>query len=381
LGNFGEKLFGREKINPYIVGEMILPLIQKLSEERVIIIDGVKSYETALFLSYVTRRPIFLFLFEIDEELRREFVELRSDRDDLFLEEREKMFNKGLEGLKDCLYSRLKMDDWRTLEPLSEVLEGLGFRTTRILELPNPFGSKQPFLELYRRNVEKIIAKGRKINRDFNEYIFHKNYPERLKKHGINLNPRRIEIVNLVASAFRMIDDLLDEHTKREGKDTFWQKEGIVKTIYYAILMTVKAYNIAEEEGLSKEFREMFRRVIEAVSYELKVEDGIEECKDYQDWLRAADREIAFREFLAYLSDRPERVSEFREWGIKAQIKDDLLGAEKYGRENTERRLKRPLFKEEWLDEVPTEWSKEIKKELLIETKKRTEPSIFFPHS
>jgi len=365
VGDYGEKLFEEEKKNPYIVGEMLLRAIQEHSDEKVIIIDGVKSYETALFLSYATHRPIFLFYTELNEELRREFGELRLDKDDYFAKERDEMFGEGLGKLKDYAYGNLDMEDWRTFKPLSEVLEGLGFKTTRILEVPNPFGSKQPFLELYRRNVEKLIAKKIKVNRDFSEYIFHKNYPERLKKHGITLNPERTEIVNLVASAFRMIDDFLDEHTTREGRPTFWQQEGIVKSIYYAILMTVKAHNIAEKEGLSKEFQEMFRRVIDGVFYELKVEDGIEECREYKDWLRAADREVAFREFLAYLGGTPERVNEFRKWGIEAQIKDDLLGAGKGGRENTDSRLNRPIFKIEWLDEIDdAELVSEIRKKL-----------------
>lgn len=367
VGDFGEKLFKEEQKNPYIVGEMLLRLIQERPDEEVIIIDGVKSYETALFLSYATHRPIFLFFTELNEELRREFGELRSDKDDYFAKERDEMFKKGLRELKGYAYSELDMGDWQTLEPLSEVLEGLGFKTTRILDVPNPFGSKQPFLELYRRNVEKLIAKKTEVDNDFSELTFHRNYPERLKKHGIDLNGARVELVNLVASGFRMIDDFLDEHTTREGRPTFWRQEGIVKAIYYAILMTVKAHNIAEKEGLSKEFQEMFRRVIDGVFYELRVEDGIEECRGYKDWLRAAEREVAFREFLAHLGGTPERVNEFREWGIKAQIKDDLLGAEKHGRENTEVRLKRPIFRKKWLDEIDAEWASEIRNELSVE--------------
>ncbi len=223
---------------------------------------------------------------------------------------------------------------------------------------------QKPLLELYKRNVEKLIEKKIEISNDFKKYIFHKNYPERLKKQGIILDEKRSEIVNLLASGFRMIDDFLDEHSIRENQIAFWRKNGIIKTIYYATLMTVRAYNLAEKEGLSKEFREMFRRVIDGVFYELKIEDGLEECKDYKDWLKAAEREIAFREFLAYLAKVPERVNEFREWAIKAQIKDDLLGAEKGGREDTEIRLKRPIFKREWLKEVEPKLAIKIEQEI-----------------
>jgi hypothetical protein len=350
LGDFGEKLFEKERKNPYLVGEMIFPLIQG-RQEKVIIVDGVKSYETVLFLSYASHRPLFLFFVEMDEGLRRETISLRLDEDDRFAERRDRMFEEGLEKLREQAYAVLNMDDWRTLEPLCTVLRQLGFRTTSILDLPNPFGSKRPLLELYRRNVEKLIERGRVIEGDFSRYVFHRNYPERLRKHGIVLDEEGTELVNLTASAFRMVDDLLDEHTVREGRVAFWRQEGIIRTIYYATLMTVRAYNLAERKGLSGEFREMFRRVIGAVSYELRVEEGIEECRGYGDWLRAAEREAAFREFLAHLSGKPERAREFREWGIRAQMKDDLLGAEKYGRENTEIRLRRPIFRREWLGE------------------------------
>ncbi len=364
VGKYGEKLFEQEQKNPFIVGEMLLRLLDEHQKEKVIIVDGIKSYETALFLSYATHRPIFLFFTQVSEELRREFIELRLDKDDYFAQERDEMFKKELQELKEYAYSELNMERWQNLESLNEVLEHFGFKTTRILDVPNPFGTKQPFLELYRRNVEKLIDKKREISKDFDKYIFHKNYPERLKKYGIKLNQERSEVVNLLASGFRMVDDLLDEHSTREGRPTFWRKEGIIKTIYYATLMTVRAYNIAEKEGLSKEFREMFKRVIDGVFYELRIEDGLEECNEYKEWLRAAEREIAFREFLAHLGGAPERINEFRTWAIGAQIKDDLLGAEKGGREDTEARLKRPLFKREWLKEINQELATEIKQKI-----------------
>lgn len=150
---FGEK-FEEEQENSYIVGEMLLHLIRERSSEKVVIIDGIKSYETALFLSYATYRPIFLFSTEINEELRKEFGELRLDKDDYFAKEKDEMFKEGLRKLKGYTYSELNMEDWQTFEPLSEVLERLEFKTTRILDVPNPFGNKQPFLELYRRTAE-----------------------------------------------------------------------------------------------------------------------------------------------------------------------------------------------------------------------------------
>ncbi len=118
VGKYGEKLFEQEKKNPYIIGEMLLPLIQKYQNEKVIIIDGVKSYETAIFLSYATHRPIFLFFTEVSEKLRKEFTELRLDKDDYFAKERDEMFKKGLQRLKKYAYSELNLEKWQNLELL-----------------------------------------------------------------------------------------------------------------------------------------------------------------------------------------------------------------------------------------------------------------------
>lgn len=349
VGAYGEKLDTIEQKNPYVIGEMLVPILNNL-DDKVVIVDGVKSYETALFLSYATKRPMVLFHVEISEEMRKEFLKLRMDPDDAYGEEREAMFEKRIGNLKEATYGGvIDMERWQSLDYLTEIMDSLGFKTTRILDLPNPFGSKQPLLELYRRSVEKMIAKGTQIEKDLSGYVFHTNYPERLRDKGLRAEGVRSEIINLLASGFRMVDDLLDEHTTREGKEAFWRKEGITKAIYYGVLMTVKAYNIAEREGLAREFKDMFKRVVDGVFYELRVEDGVEKCETYADWLKAAQRETGFREFLAHLCGMPEKIPEFREWGIRAQIKDDLLGARKHGRDNTDFRLNRPLFNRAWI--------------------------------
>jgi hypothetical protein len=110
----------------------------------------------------------------------------------------------------------------------------------------------------------------------------------------------------------------------------------------------VKAYSICDRLGVGKQFLEMFEKVVDAVEYELLVEDGREENMGFDSWLRAAEREAAFREFLATLAGCPEKGGEFRAWGLKAQAKDDLLGSTKGGREDTEKKLNRILFKPEW---------------------------------
>lgn len=353
VGRYGEKLAQLEENNPFIVGEILYPFV-KQHTERTIILDGVKSIETAIFLSYSTKRPMYVFFVEADEELRSKAVALRMDQDDVYTKERDQLFEEGLTRLKEKAYAVINMGDWKSLQSLCELLELLGFRTRRILDIPNPFNSKVPLLELYRRNVEKLIKKSTMIEEKFSEYLFHKSYLERLKRQGISLTSKQEEVIMLTASAFRIVDDILDENTIRDGKPAFWRVHGITKSIYLATLMTVKAWNITEQLGVGKEFLEMFRRVIEAVRYELDVEDGKEKFENFDNWLRAAEREAAFREFLAILSGHPEKVPEFKAWALRAQAKDDLLGGSKGGREDTERKLKRPLFREEWLPLLPT---------------------------
>jgi len=353
VGKYGEKLMQKENQNPFIVGELLYPIVQKYTSEKVIILDGPKSVETVLFLSYATHRPVFVFYVYNSDELRQNAIALRTDPDDLYATERDRLFQAGLNRLREEAYAVIDIAEWRTLQLLAEVLELLGYKVSSIAGLPNPFGSKRPILELYRRNVEKLVKKNTVINRDFSELMFHRSYIERLEKHGISLTSKQAEIVALTASAFRIIDDILDEHTIRDDAPAFWTKHGIVRSIYIATLMTVKAWNLSAQLGVGERFLEMFQKCVDAVMYELKIEDGIEKFETFEDWLRAAEREAAFREYLAYLIGKPEKAKEFRAWALHAQAKDDLMGAEKGGREDTDRRLNRPLFKPEWQSKLP----------------------------
>ena len=347
VGKYGEVLAEKEKVNPFTVGELLYPILAEY-DSRVVIVDGIKSPETLFFLSYSTRRPFFLFIVEQDEMLRRKSIILRSDPDDKYDVERDRLFESGLNRLREHAYAIVDMSDWRTLQPLTHLLSLLGYRTGKIVDVPNPFGSKLPILELYKRNVMKLVAKKTVVEEDFSSQSFHRSYVERLREHGINVSGEREKAILLTASAFRIIDDILDENTVRNMSPAFWRVHGITESVYIATLMTVKAYSICNRLGVGKQFLEMFEKVVDAVAYELLVEDGREENIGFDSWLRAAEREAAFREFLATLAGCPEKGSEFRAWGLKAQAKDDLLGSTKGGREDTEKKLNRILFKPEW---------------------------------
>lgn len=352
VGKYGEKLAELERDNPFIVGEILYDYVSSYSD-RVVIVDGVKSIETSIFLSYTTRIPKYIYFVEVDESLRREVVALRGDEDDAYDEERNKLFDEKLRELRDQAHGIIDMNDLSTLERLCSVLEAYGYRTTRIAGYPNPFGTKLPILEMYYRNVVKLVEKGVVIQHDLEPFVFHRNYPKRLEeKLGVKLTKTQEDIINYTASAFRIVDDILDENTVRDWRPAFWVKHGFYKSMLIASLMTVKAYELSRGIGLGDKYMEMFRRIVDAVRYELKVEEGRAEFRTFTDWVKAAEREAVFREFLAYLIGMPERAREFYIWGLRAQAKDDLIGETKGGREATERRLRRPLFREEWSREL-----------------------------
>jgi len=93
--------------------------------------------------------------------------------------------------------------------------------------------------------VERLIARKTTIAENFDGFVFHTNYLERLSSRGILLNSVQMEIVLLTASAFRIVDDILDEHEIRDGRQAFWTVHGITRAVYVATLMTVKAWNLA----------------------------------------------------------------------------------------------------------------------------------------
>jgi hypothetical protein len=345
-GRYGEKLAEAEKDNPFIVGELLYDRIKGL-RDRLVVVDGLKSTETAVFISYSTRRPIFLFYVEIPEEVRMKFGKLRNDPDDAYWSERDELFEERLRKLREKAYAVINPVEWKNMDVLCNVLKHYGYTTSMIAGVPNPFGSKVVFLELYRKNVEKLVARGAQLHA-FLRCWEHDGYIKRLEERGIVIDEERKRAVILIATAFRMIDDILDENTIRDGKEAAWRMMGIMKALIHAVELSVTAWNICRNLGCGEEFMKMFRRVIRAVRYELDVEEGREKFSGFEDWLKAAERESAFREFLAVLAGLEERRAEFRLWGLKAQAKDDLLGEGKGGREPTERKLRRPLFREEW---------------------------------
>ena len=154
-----------------------------------------------------------------------------------------------------------------------------------------------------------------------------------MEKYG--LRGEAAKMVQEVATAFRFIDDILDEHDTRWEKPARWVETSPVEALAEAEILTTKALKRAERLGCRKEFLEMFEAVLDAVYYEIDVEEGRAEFISEEDWKRAAGREAHFRAFIGYL--KGEDPVKYYQEGLKAQMKDDVMGAEKgergeYGR-------------------------------------------------
>ncbi len=102
-----------------------------------------------------------------------------------------------------------------------------------------------------------------------------------------------------------------------------------------------KVLEAARKLGAERELINAAAKMVEAVKVELELEKT-GRPPTLADWLKAAEREAAFREF-AYSLVGLNREAGYVE-GLAAQIKDDLWGAAKGGREDTETRLNRPLI-------------------------------------
>lgn len=166
---------------------------------------------------------------------------------------------------------------------------------------------------------------------------WHRRY---VTKYG--LEGDAAEIVVRTATAFRFVDDVLDEHGTREDHPSRWRETSVPEAVLDAGMLVRGARKKAEAAGLGPAYVEMLKDVTDAVRLEIDVEESRAVVSSAEDWERVARREASFRAFVARLCGRdPEEL--YRE-GLEAQRKDDLLGATKHGREDTDTRLRRPLW-------------------------------------
>jgi len=333
-GLYGENI--DEKNNPFVVSEKFLQIYNFDNSNKLIIVDGVKSLYQLIHISYALKKPYFLFY--VDYNKSEIMCRYRNDPDDIYYQERKNFFKYQLKELKKHSIATINISNFNTLFPIATVLNNLGFKCVKREWGWDIWGTKHIWLDIY----EKYAYNEKNNIELINTPDFHKSYIEKY-----NLNNIAKEIIMLTATSFRIIDDILDEHDTRNNNPSHWKKYGIFESVIDACALLQKARKLAKEIGYIKEYDEMFKKVISAVRYEIDVEEGRTEYKTLDDWIKSAEREAAFRKFIGILKgENPEKYY----WqGLKAQAKDDLIGAEKFGRKNTDKKLKRPLFKREFI--------------------------------
>jgi len=122
----------------------------------------------------------------------------------------------------------------------------------------NPFIYKHHLLVTH---AYFTIKKGRGvsdllISKVFGEIgkFFHKGCSKRLKEKGYRIPKDKEKIINFLATSFRMVDDILDEHPVRYQSQTGlvvqspWTKLGILKTTPYALALSIKAKEVWRRE-------------------------------------------------------------------------------------------------------------------------------------
>lgn len=334
-GRYGERLAEIESEDPFILVKLMADDMKRCSSnDPLVIVDGLKNMKSAIFLSYVLKRP--LIGFYVDADFKERMIRWRQDEDDAYAVERAKLFKDGLEELRRS-FTEITTSDFATLKPLAEVLERFGYASTLRVWGWDVFGTKRIWLDVYKRYVLEGRIVNAKLDAKCRSIVYHHRYVE---KYG--LRGEAAKMVQEVATAFRFIDDILDEHDTRWEKPARWVETSPVEALAEAEILTTKALKRAERLGCRKEFLEMFEAVLDAVYYEIDVEEGRAEFISEEDWKRAAGREAHFRAFIGYL--KGEDPVKYYQEGLKAQMKDDVMGAEKGERENTDERLKRPLW-------------------------------------
>lgn len=348
-GLYGENI--DEAKNPYTVSEKFLQMYK--INDPIIIIDGIKNIIQLTHISYALNRPYFLF--NVASDNKEIMYSIRQDKDDAYYKERREYFKNGLQELQKY-GSAINTSDFNTFVKLAEVLNNLGYTCKKREWGYDIFGTKHIWLDIY----EKYAYSNKQIKL-INKPEMHTRY---VKKYG--LDGKQEELIMYTATSFRIIDDILDEHDIRNNKPSHWKQYGLLMSEIDASALIQKARKIAEEIGYLQEYDKMFRQTIDAVRYEIDIEERKREYKTFNDWLKVAEKETAFRSFIGLL--KHEDPHKYYIQAIKAQIKDDLIGAKKGGRKDTDTALSRPLFKKEFFPELLSTYQSEELKELLQQT-------------
>jgi len=166
-------------------------------------------------------------------------------------------------------------------------------------------------------------------------------------------SPEEIELlcqqVEHLRRAFKIMDDLIDEDTVRDGEPAFWVVHGAATTVEQAAWHIREARELARKLGVELLFEQRLREVIEGARLEVELEAGWEQPPNLEaTWWRVVQKESSFRLYLAEALNCPPEVCEAaRQDGVAAQIIDDGLSAlhEKDGRaENSDEKLGRLTY-------------------------------------
>jgi len=346
-GLYGEKLREIEEKDPFFLARKVYHFVKEQKyEDKVVILDNPKNEYQITFLSFVLRKPAIPICVEIDEEKRKKVLKLRNDDDDAYSEERDQLFINGIEKLKKhSVVVRLDANDHSEAVELLKrhgLYDGKGF-------YPNTLFYKPAILDfIYKVSVEeKTLPED--PTPEIPEHYF-KHYEERYGR--LVKDERKKKIAVLLSVAYRLIDDVLDEHETRLYHPAYHVEKSIFDAVYLASTLILHAKHLLLPSE-RREFLKMTKTIYEAVSLELELEITGRKPNE-REYFKTLEREGAFRYFLYFLAGR-DPLEGWKE-GIKAQIEDDLKGSRKYGREDTEERLNRPSkYASLFVDRLATE--------------------------
>lgn len=314
-GRYGEQAAEQEREDPFVFAKRVAAVVLK-DDDALIVLDGIKDADALTFLAFATRRPLISLCVELPEHRRQAIVAARGDVDDAHDAERLVLFGGRLARLKaqSIIVDLMSQDHDDALAALA--LHGLRltlpFRRTLLDKRASVW---------IPRYAATHTGKG-KFPAFPPELVFHTSYSDTLGLDG-DLRYR----VNVVASAFRIIDDIVDEHEERrlrrpggrvECMPTVWRTSSPWQAIMWASSMLAWAGRDPDPF-----YAEMVERVANATMIELAADAEGRKLTD-EEYQQTLDKEVAFREWLARLTGRD--IAEARKSAIRAQLENDRHG-------------------------------------------------------
>lgn len=156
--------------------------------------------------------------------------------------------------------------------------------------------------------------------------------------------------VDHLRRSFKIMDDLIDEDTVRDGEPAFWVIHGVEATIEQAAWHVKSARELALKLGVESIFEKRLCEVISGARLEVEMENPrfVADTPLAELWDRVVLKEAAFRRYLAEaLGCESEVVEAAYQDGVAAQMLDDGLSAlhGKDGRtENSDEKLGRLTY-------------------------------------